>query len=158
MRTGRGWARWGKPDEEGARQESPPAARMAVASPCLRGKDEGVHIHRQDGLLAKTSEPVDPAEELCFSTLAFSLPSVSFPEIHPLPVRTREVIPILLAVSVCATVSLGMRQGGRSQEKRWLPVPVSSQGLSRMLWDTMDGTMGLARFEVRGPLNKLSIS
>lgn len=56
MRTGGGWARWGRPDEEGARQERPPAARMAVASPCPRGKGEGARVNRQNGLLARTSE------------------------------------------------------------------------------------------------------
>lgn len=39
MRTGGGWARWGKHEEEGARQKRPPpAASMTAASLCPRGK------------------------------------------------------------------------------------------------------------------------
>lgn len=55
----------------------------------------------------------------------------------PFQLTTREVVPIFLALGVCATMSIGTRQGGRSQEERWLSVPIASQGPYRMLWDTM---------------------
>lgn len=62
MRTGERWTRWREPEEEGARQERLPSCFSISQRERGRG-----HIHRQDGLLARTPE----VRRACRGTVVF---------------------------------------------------------------------------------------